>query len=144
MTKQKWKKIVKGAVKVSAFEHLTIEAAKLSKMKDLKYKKLEIQEYLKSPEISKQQKILLFKIRTRMVPNVGYNFGQKVPCKICGLAQDEQQHFTKCIFLKLKCPELLVSDLEYSDFFGDNISKMAELSKIYEKLIRLREIFMQQ
>ena len=143
MTKPKWKNIVKDAVKVSAFEHLTIEA-KLSKMKDLKYKKLEIQEYLKSPEISKQQKILLFKIRTRMVPNVGYNFGQKVPCKICGLAQDEQQHFTKCIFLKLKCPELLVSDLEYSDFFGDNISKMNELSKIYVKLIRLREIFIQQ
>ena len=52
-----------------------------------------------------------------MVPNIGYNFGQKIPCKICNQGQDDQQHLTKCLFLKMRCPELLANNFEYDDIF---------------------------
>ena len=145
MSKVVWKTKVKAAIQKEALDYLNSEARKLSKMKDCKYSKLELQDYLKTPTITTSRKILLYKLRNRMVPNIGHNFGQRIPCKICDTDEDDQQHvFMKCVILKIRCPELLSNTWKYEDIFSDNVAKMTEISEIFEKVLREREIILHQ
>ena len=143
MKKKKWKEIVKNAIKSAAFEYLKSGAESKSKSENLKYNDLKLQEYLKFNQISKTRKMLLFKLRSRMV-KVNHNFGKKTLCKICNLGPDDQQHLRQCVFMKLKCPEILTSTEEYSDIFGENIQKMDNISKLFEKILRAREVMFEQ
>ena len=72
-----------------------------SKMKKLYYIKMKMQEYLKTPGISKEQAQNLFRWRVRMSP-FGENFrgGQeKVICPLCHNHMDSQS-------LALNCEEI--------------------------------------
>ena len=142
MKKPTWKKIVKTAIKHLAFEYLKKEAKDKSKMKNLNYSEFDMQSYLKSQEISKSNKMLLFKLRTRMI-DIEDNFGKKTLCAMCKLQPSCQSHLFECIFIKLKCPEIVNSDCEYADIFKNNINKMNILSKIAENIIRQREIILE-
>ena len=72
------KGIVKEACKKSAKQYLLneIKEKDMSKVKNLKYNKFQIQPYLISNNISLQKKKILFKARTNML-NVKWNFGDK-------------------------------------------------------------------
>ena len=63
----------------------------MSKLKNIKYEKLEMQTYLKSQKISLIKKRVLFKARTRML-NVQNNFGKKSQCPLCKLNDNDQSH----------------------------------------------------
>ena len=86
MKKTKLKQIVKNACRLTAFRFLKsdIEEKNMTKLKKLKYEKLEMQSYLKSQKISLKKKKILFKARTRML-NVKSNFGDKSSCPLCKL-----------------------------------------------------------
>ena len=78
-----------------------------------------MQPYLKSKDISKSRKILLFKLRNRMV-QVDGNYGKKNnSSKICLAGPDDQNHLTECVFLSLKCPEIQMID--YNDIYSNDI-----------------------
>ena len=139
MKKSKLKAIVKSSIKKKAFEYLLKEKDKKSKMKQLTYKKLEMQEYIKSNKMSFKNKKILFKLRTRMIP-VGYNFGRKVKCPLCHVGPDNQEHLLSCIIIKISCPEIMKnSNSKYSDIFSENIQKMDKVASLIEKALRKRD-----
>ena len=108
-------------------------------MKDLHYQRLEMQEYLKTNELSLIEKKLLFKFRTRMV-EVGHNFGRKVQCPVCFIAPDNQQHLLSCVRIKVSVPEIFKNtQSKYEDIFSNNIKKMKKVIQLLELAIRKRE-----
>ena len=142
MKKRRWKNIVKKAIKFAAFTELKREADTKSKLEHLNYEELKMQKYLKSKDISKSKKLLLFKLRTKMI-HVNHNYGVKSICKICNQGPDDQEHLTKCLFLKLKTPEILnLKENEHMQIFGENCTKMSYLSEIFEHILRQREILL--
>ena len=98
-TKMTFKKNVKTKAKEYALKMLTKQQEKHSKMKNVHYKKLEIQEYFETTAISLEQKRTIFRWRTRM-EKFGENFrGVKGPiiCPLCKTHLDNQA-------LSLQCP----------------------------------------
>ena len=91
MSKNLFKKFVKNSCKEKALKFLLQEKESLSKLENNSYCKLEMQNYLKDKIITIRQKKLLFRLRTRMV-KVGYNFGRKILCPLCGIHSDDKKH----------------------------------------------------
>ena len=76
MKKDNFKKVVKEKCKETSLKYLLDGNLERSKLKNLKYYDLSIQEYLTSTKITTRRKKYLFQFRTRMT-NVGYNYGNK-------------------------------------------------------------------
>ena len=142
MSKFKWKKIVKSSIKTTALKYLLEESNGKSKMENLTYDCLQLQEYLKSSTMSKTRKLLALKLRCRMTP-VANNQGQKIKCKLCDMGSDDQPHLINCVLLKLRCPDILSSQEEYKDLFGSDVEKIDKLTTLFEKVLREREILLQ-
>ena len=139
MSKDLFKKFVKQSCREKAFQFLIKEKEKLSKLENNSYKKLEMQNYLKSKEITIRQKKLLFRLKTRMV-KVGHNFGRKVLCPLCKLHSDDQKGLLECVLLKLNCKELYNRMNEkYDDIFSEKIQKIKMISTIIQKVLEERK-----
>ena len=147
MKKTKLKQIVKNACRLTAFRFLKsdIEEKNMTKLKNLKYKKLEMQGYLKSQKISLKKKKILFKARTRML-NVKSNFGDKSQCPLCNMKEDNQSHLLDCTIIKLECPDLFENkeNCLYEDIFGTNIDKMNNVANLLIQAMRTREKFLKR
>ena len=127
-----WGKLVKKWAKEFELKKLIeIKNTKnKSKMRNLKYQKLECQEYLRNLDVKSAKSI--FKFRTRMARFQG-NFKENVDvdfCPLCGAHRDLQE-------LSFRCPEILkkVEILEtYEDIFGSKISQ--KLARIVEEITK--------
>ena len=98
-----------------------------------------MQSYLKNKRITIRQKKLLFRLKTRMV-KVGYNYGRKVVCPLCGLHNDDQSGLLECVILKMNCKELYNKKNEkYEDIFSGNIEVLKNISTLLQKVIQVRE-----
>ena len=142
MSKRKSKKMLKEKLRDAVLKYLTGNNEEKSKMKNLRYYKLELQDYLKSDKISTKRKKILFKFRTRMV-NVGHNFGNKNKCPLCKTEEDTQKHMLECFVMKLNCPEIYHSKQTYDDIFNLNEDILVNMAELCEKAIRTREILNQ-
>ena len=112
----------------------------MTKLVNINYTKLEIQDYLKSQKINLQKKKILFKARTRMI-NVNKNFGNSSPCSLCNLNEDDQSHLLECIFIKLESSIVQENKnkCEYQDIFGNDIVKMNNVAELLQQALRARE-----
>ena len=120
-------------------QFLIKEKEKLSKLENNSYDKLELQNYLKSKEITIRQKKLLFRLKTRMV-KVGFNYGRKVLCPLCQLHNDDQQGLLKCVLIKLNCKELYIKkDEKYENIFSKNTEELKKIAILMQKIIEMRE-----
>ena len=63
--KNVYKERIKKKVKQAAFESYVKEKNLLSKIKDIEYTKLETQHYLTSPMFNKEERMLLFSLRSK-------------------------------------------------------------------------------
>ena len=142
MSKFKFKNILKEKCKDAALKYLLENNENKSKMVNLKYYQLEMQEYLKSNKISTTRKKILFKFRTRMI-NVGQNYGNKKCCPLCKQHDDTQQHMLDCFMMKLHCQEIYKTEHSYNDIFNLTRNNLVNISKLCESIIRTREILMQ-
>ena len=98
-----------------------------------------MQNYLKDKIITTRQKKLLFRLRARMV-KVGYNFGRKILCPLCGLHSDDQKGLLECMILKINCKELYMKKNEkYEDIFSENIKDLKNISALMQKILDVRE-----
>ena len=71
--------------------------------------------------------------------NTADNFGQQIPCKLCGLDFENQSHLIQCIVLKIRCPELLELNSEMNTIiFGQNMNQINQFLMTYEKVLRIR------
>ena len=109
-------------------------------MKDLKYEKFEIKEYLKVGD--KWSASAAFKFRTRMA-EVGQNFHGKYgndpvcPMKDC-LMKDSQKHLGECAILK---HEANLKDIQYKyeELFSEEPNKVLKVSKHLDMILKKRE-----
>ena len=116
---------VQTATSKAAFQYLSCEKAKLSKIKDVPHSELKIQNYLQPLALDVQDSKLLFQLRSRMV-EVKTNFRNKysdISCPVCKLTEDTQQHVMECTIL-LSRSNIMVSDMtRYSHIFSEDIEK---------------------
>ena len=143
MNKNKFKKYVKGKVKSRALKYLNQIKEKHSKVKDIKYNKLEIQQYMTDSRFTSNNIELLFKLRTRMV-QVKANFKTGLDSLICDLCkveeeEENQSHLLNCEVLLNQCESLYNDEsVEYDDIFADKESQLKAV-KLFEKVLEVRD-----
>ena len=137
---------VKKAVQKEAFKWLIDEKNKKSKVNDLKYEKLEIQNYLGSKQLNTTEKKLLFQLRTRMI-DVKTNFRNMYSdtvCPVCEKNEDEQKHVLECEILLSNISDITTQKVEYEDIFRCDMSKQTNILKIFQNLWKKRKKLMKQ
>ena len=97
-SKQSFKKLVKKQVRELALLRLIQKKDGHSKMTNLEYANLEMQEYLKNMEMTSNQAKIVFSFRTRMA-KYSENFKGGKPtqvCPVCKTSTDVQMHSFQC------------------------------------------------
>jgi hypothetical protein len=128
-SKLTFKNLVKKRAKEVAFEWLITKKKGHSKMNNLSYSTLEMQDYLKNKEISTAQAKILFRVRTRM-EKFGENFK---PCPVCKESMDTQSHSFQC---KVISRNILVNG-QYEDMFTSKVNK--KVAEDIERIVKFRE-----
>ena len=117
-------------------------------MKNLKYDKYEIADYLKSPLFNNNTRNTLLAIRTRTVRGIRGDFGSLYPNKMCPLGcgdYDNLENILTCSVLKQyhKSTEMASTNCKYEDIFSKNISKQQKVTELYSQLLETRSRIMQ-
>ena len=83
------------------------------------------------------QKQFLFAARSRMIDlRANFKFGKSdVSCRACHQTEENQEHLLECP--ELQDNEVAQSVVLYSDIFGDNSEKLAVISKILHKRLKI-------
>ena len=119
--KNEFKKYLKKKIHSSAFTYLKGLQQRHSKVRNIKYSKLEVAPYLIDSHFKNDEKYLLFKLRTAMI-NVKANFSsiyENISCEICDDNEPQtQEHLLYCKEIINNCP-ILYNDrnTEYHDLF---------------------------
>ena len=130
-----FKKMVKVKIKEFALDSLNEMKYEHSKMDNVIYTELNIQTYLMSEELSVEQKRIIFHFRTRMA-NFAENFrGQNpsIPCKICLMHVDSQEHGVNCTVTK----KSLKKAGKYEEIFTNNIT--VATAQMLQELVEFRK-----
>ena len=135
-----FKKLVKTKAKQYALNLLIDKQKKHSKMKNLSYTELAMQEYFKIEGISTKQAQNVFKWRVRMAP-LGENFRGNEKLKMCPLClshPDNQTMIFKCESLKNR----MKMECEFEDLYSNNITLKTAIT--ITKIEELRENIMKE
>ena len=136
-SENKFKNLVKKHAKSYEFERFLEqkETNAKSKMKNLFYNELKMQDYLLLKNMNASQAKALFKFRVRMAP-FGENFrgGQAmVICPLCKGHPDGQSESFECVQIK----KVIDVQGSYMQIFGQNFSR--ELVKTVQSIYNFRE-----
>ena len=131
---------MKNAMTNQAFKFLKDKAATMSKTNKLHYDKFEMQEYLKTDTLTKNEKLLLLKLRLRMI-QVGKNYGRKDICPACKDPEeiDQQSHLLACTELINLCPAIAANDVNYEGIFQSNVINLKKLVKLFKMAMTTRD-----
>ena len=135
MSKYKFKNLVKERAKQYELKQLLEISKEKSKMKNLTYTELKIQDYLLLKTMNTSEAKSLFKFRLRMAP-FGENFrgGQKsVFCPLCKVHPDGQSDSFECTEMK----KVINIKGDYMKIFAPNIPE--ELVKTIHNIYNFRE-----
>ena len=115
------KSVLKSSVRKEAFKYLLECQKDKSKIKDIKYSSLKIQDYLgyqRSTTI--KEKCLLFKARTRMMDfKSNFKLGQtNLSCSRCGTGEESQRHVLSCPAVMPGDTSLVSDTISYEDLLG--------------------------
>ena len=135
-SKLNFKSIVKGKAKQIGFDLLSNMKEKHSKMENLQYTELKIQNYLENDQIKVDEARTLFKFRTRMMKCWGNFKGGRPPqnCPICKehYTVDTQEHSFECRVLK----RMINIEGEYHDIFSNNINE--KIARTVDRIEKMR------
>ena len=143
LTKQKFKDIVKAKVRNAALQFLNQLKLKHSKMDQLKYDKLEVQQYLTSPLFNNESRTLLLRLRTRTVNGIRADFRglyADISCPLgCG-HDDTLANILTCTVLRSHhtSAHASQSDIRFEDIFSLDIRKQKEVTELYRQLLDIR------
>ena len=114
-------------------------------MTELKYFDLEMQPYLKSKFIHKEQAQTIFRYRTRMV-DVKKNFKNgnlPISCFLCQkqnkIEEDSQQHLLECPTILNEDPKLLNNEINYGDIYSRNVFNIKKTEEFLTKAFNIRK-----
>ena len=141
-----YKKMIKEKIREAALHFLQQKQKMHSKVRDIKYTKLETQKYMTSPLFSDEEVSLLFAMRSKCVRECRANFSSmydetEILCKLCTeRKRDDQPHVLQCNTLnsKLESDEVATGKISYQDIFGNHI-KQKEVTTLFSKLISIKK-----
>ena len=137
-SKSSFKNLVKKKAREIALEQLLENKEKHSKMKNLDYSELKLQQYFQLPEISIAQARNIFKYRTRMLP-FGENFrGQKesVICPLCHTHPDSQVWCLRCPAMRKEISDNAnVDDIHTDELKMDTVQAVEEILKVRQNIL---------
>jgi hypothetical protein len=133
-TQISFKNLVNARIKEFALDMLNEIKYEHSKMDNLLFTELKIQEYL-AENISVKQKRNIFHFRTRMATFSENYRGQEPqkPCQICVLHVDSQEHSVNC----LKTMQNVCKKGKYCEIFSRNIS--SDTAIMLEQIMKNRQ-----
>ena len=135
VSKAKFKKTVKIKTEECALDQLNEKKFEHSKMENVIYTELKIQDYLTSRELTTGQKRIIFKYRMRMA-DFSENFrgsSPPQPCRMCNFHRDSQTHSVIC-YETLKN---VTSQGNYNEIFTKRIKK--ETAEMLEEITKIRK-----
>jgi hypothetical protein len=144
LTKEQFKTIVKKRVRQTAFIELQEAKRNHSKVRDIKFQSLAVEEYITSAKFSNQQCSLLFNLRSKCVNEFKGNFqfgGQHFKCQVCMIENDTQEHALVCMSLRKHITPANVGKLDsvrYEDLFGPTEYQL-KITEAYEEIIETRK-----
>ena len=119
--------LVKDAVRERAFNDILKAQKGHSKGKEIVYKDLGIQSYLKaSSPLTTKEKLFLFSARTRGL-DLRNNFKQEktdLRCWLCSM--EDQPNILTCKALEAGG----IEQLNYNDIFSDNLERLTAMTKV--------------
>ena len=135
-----WKALVKRQVNIFEFKELSNLMSNMSKLKELTYKELKMQNYMLEFDSKLAKLILRYRIR---MSNYSGNFkgkGQVMKCPVCKLHDDHQHLAFQCNEIK----SLVLINFQYSDIFANQISGeigqgLKNIEQVREKINQVRE-----
>ena len=118
MKKSTLKRMLNIAITKKAFERLLEMKEKHSKLKNVKYSNLKMQNYLKPSRVKSTQNEIetIFKMRSR-ITDVKLNFRRKyenLDCRACNQEEESQIHLYECLEI-LKNKQLKTKMMKYDD-----------------------------
>ena len=134
-SKGTFKRLLKKKAREIAFESLVEMKVKHSKMNNLEYKELKLQEYFQLPGIRIEQVREIFKFRTRML-TFGENFRGAKESVICPLCRSHADSQAWC----LQCPAMmkeLSSSVKLDGIYGDEVT--IETAETIEEIMKIRK-----
>jgi hypothetical protein len=130
-----FKRLVKIKMKEFTLDYLLEIKQRHSKMDNLHYAELKMQNYLTDDDISVKEAKNLFRFRTR-VAKFKENFKNSyvgIACPLCLVQPDTQAHCVQCPVMKTR----LTIEGTFSDIFSEDIPQ--DISKTLLKISELRE-----
>ena len=141
MKYEAFKKVVKSKLNEKFFEYLI--SLKLIHTKTQNLYSYKLQAYLESENLTYKQKQLLFSLRTRSI-NVKTNYKNKYRHSnlLCTLCDDKlvesESHLLECKSTRTQLGN--IGDARYEDIFSPEISRQEKITKIFEKVVKLRQM----
>ena len=136
MSKFNFNKILKERMRIAAFSYLENQQSKQEKIKEIKYSKLEIQEYLihgdRNPKVSK----LIYQARGQILDikmQKKWKFNDKL-CSGCNLKEESGQEILDCKNLGGN-----KENLSYNMFFSELASEQLVVGNTLMKKLKIRE-----
>ena len=129
-TKLAFKTLVKAKVKIYALKVLKLKQQKHSKMKNIHYKSLCMQNYLTRQDLTQEDKKTIFKYRVRM-ERFGENYrggAESISCPLCHTHLDNQE-------MSYQCPEIK-KEIEIKGNFSDIYNEIIQNETI-ETIVRI-------
>ena len=138
-TKVDFKTFVKESSKKLAFQKLMKQKMEHSKMKQLQYNSLKLQDYLMSRNIPLKTKQMICRIRIRMESFKANYKGSydSLICSLCNTHVDSQMEALNCPKIKLEDTDADEMSSKYKNLFDENIDD--ESIKMMMTIMRQRE-----
>ena len=145
LSKFTFARILKTACKEACFKRLLTDRQKLSKGREIKYDKLQIQNYLKSESgLSIQMMRNIYHIRSREIYlkcNFPSNFSDKSCVSLCGLGQDSEIHIYTCNYFSNE-NEIICEILPFDVIFDNDVEKQIRVVNILYARLEIRKSFL--
>ena len=138
MSKSTYKKFIKTKVKTAAFKHLQSLQEGHSKVKNIKYHKLQMQPYMMHPCMNSDDIALLFALRTRCVRGIRNDFREMfstIRCELCDKHDDTLPNLLMCEQLT----HVPRNGSIYLDVFSQSVQNQKESMLQYRGLLKARE-----
>jgi hypothetical protein len=119
MCKNEYKKLIKQKVEKSAFNEYMIKKENHTKLQDVKYDKLKIQNYLSNTHFNKEEIKIMCLLRSKCHPakvNFHKMYKQNTKCTLgCNSIETQAHIFETCeqIYTKMKSPRNIILDYIY-------------------------------
>ena len=144
MSKAKWKSMVRNSIVQKTFKRLEEMKETHSKVKNLKYVKLEMQDYLMPNPTENMNKELvqnIFKIRSKVM-NVKMNRKNQFEtheCEVCFEVNETQEHLYECKEIWKLRNEIYMENPKYEEILYGNVHTKVKVARIFLENMKIRE-----